>query len=79
MSFLRRSDYINESKKYKSRERKARGSHGGLQITKKVRLPTQLKSKKIYCRNCLVQLEANRVGKPCKQCDKVTVPLKRRL
>ena len=81
MSFLTKQDYINESKRCKSKDHtsKRRGSHGGLQIGKKVRLPTQLKSEKLYCRNCLVQIEANGVGKPCKQCDKITVPLKRRL
>ena len=80
MSFLlKRADYVNEHKKYGSKARKARGSHGGLQIAKKVRLPTQLKSKKLYCHNCLVQIEANGVGKSCKQCGKITVPLQRRL
>ncbi len=81
MSFLTRQDYLNESKRYKSKDRtsKRRGSHGGLQVGKKIRLPTQMKSEKLYCRNCLVQIEAYGVGKPCKQCDKITVPLKRRL
>ena len=78
MSFLTKSDYARESKKNKIPNRRRSKYHGGLQIAKKVRLPTQLKSKKLYCHNCLVQIEANGVGKPCKQCGKITVSLTRR-
>ena len=80
MSFLlKRADYVNGHKKYGSKVRKARGSHGGLQIAKKVRLPTQLKSKKLYCRNCLVQLEAKKLPIVCKQCGNLNVkPLRSR-
>lgn len=81
MSFLTKQDYLNESKRYKSKDRtsKKRGSHGGLQIGKKVRLPTQMKSEKMYCRNCLVQLEAKKLPIICKQCDKLNVrPLRSR-
>jgi len=68
MSIFRYSDYGRKKEKVKNQKL----------VSKKTRQPTQLRTKKLYCRNCLTQLEANGVGKPCKQCEKTTVPLKRR-
>ena len=69
------SDYASESRKFKSK-RRTRVDQKITQV--KIKLPTQMKTEKLYCRNCLRQLESNRMGKPCKQCGKTTVPLKRR-
>jgi len=65
--FPRREDYARKNKKTTSRK-----------YMKKQRLPTQLKSKPLYCRNCLKQYESYTLGKPCKFCGKTAPPLKSR-
>lgn len=51
MSLFRYSDYYNESKKNKLVSHK-RGSHGGIAITPKIRLPTQHKTPTHSCSLC---------------------------
>lgn len=51
MSLLRQSDYVNSSKKNNVVSPR-RGSHGGIATSKKVRLPTQYKTKKHNCAHC---------------------------
>ncbi len=50
-SLLRKSDYINSSKKNKLVSPR-RASHGGIATSKKIRLPTQHKSLKHKCAHC---------------------------
>ena len=66
MSLFRQSDYERESKHNKVVSPR-RASHGGIKTSPKVRLPTQYKSKKVYCRNCNKQnTESARI---CVQCE----------
>lgn len=66
MVYITQSDYLNESKKNKL-VLPRRGSHGGIKTSKQVRLPTQYKSKKVYCRNCAKQNTES--AKTCVQCE----------
>lgn len=62
MSLIRTADYANASKKNKSLSiSKQRG------INPKIRLPTQHKSHKVFCRNCNKQ--NTQTAKICVQCD----------
>jgi len=78
MVFLTQSDYERESKHNKVVNPK-RASHGGIRTSKQVRLPTQYKSKKVFCRNCNCKnIESAKV---CVQCE-VTLrdpPLRRKM
>jgi hypothetical protein len=49
MSLFRYSDYTDESKKLGSRKR---GSHGGIATSKKIKIPTNLKSPTHKCSHC---------------------------
>ena len=51
MSFLRKSDYQQESKKNNVVSPR-RGSHGGIATSKKVRLPSQYRTTKHKCSHC---------------------------
>ncbi len=51
MSLLKQSDYINASKKNNVVSPR-RASHGGISISKKVRLPSQHKSPNYKCSQC---------------------------
>jgi len=51
MSFLRKSDYLQESKKNKTVSPR-RGSHGGIATSIRVSLPTQYKTPKHPCSQC---------------------------
>lgn len=51
MSFLRQSDYLQESKKNNVISPR-RGSHGGIATSKKIRLPTQYRTLKHQCSQC---------------------------
>ena len=64
------SDYASESKRLGAK-RRTRKDQRVIQV--KVKLPTQLKSKKMYCRNCLMQLESKKLPIICKQCGKLNV------
>jgi len=66
MSLFRKSDYEKESKKNKVVSPR-RASHGGIRTGTKVRLPTQCKSKPVYCRNCNKQNTES--AKICIQCE----------
>ncbi len=48
----------------------------GITTSPKTKLPTNMKSKKMFCRNCLRQIKA--IGKPCAGCGVVAKPLSRR-
>lgn len=66
MSLLRESDYVQASKQNKIVNPR-RASHGGIATSKKVRLATQDKSKKVFCRNCNKQNTPT--AKICIQCE----------
>lgn len=75
MSILTKDDYLRESKKNKVVSPR-RGSHGGIKTSPKVDLPTQYKSKKVYCRNCNRQNTDS--AKICTQCGVTIREPKRR-
>jgi len=78
MSIFSKSDYKKESKHNKVVNPK-RASHGGIKTSKQVKLPTQYKSKKVFCRNCNRQNTES--AKICVQCE-VTLrepPLRRKM
>lgn len=76
MSLFRKSDYLNESKKNKVVSPR-RANHGGIKTSKQVRLPTQYKSKKVFCRNCNCQNTES--AKICEQCEiTIKIPKLRR-
>ena len=78
MVYLSTSDYHKESKKNKI-VNPQRGSHGGIKTSIKVRLSTQFKSKKVFCRNCNKQNTSS--AKICVQCE-VTMsskPMRRKM
>jgi hypothetical protein len=52
MSLLRQSDYLQESKKNKTVSPR-RGSHGGISTSTKVSLPTQHKTQRHKCSQCI--------------------------
>lgn len=66
MSIFSKTDYERESKQNKVVNPR-RASHGGIKTSPKVKLPTQLKSKKVFCRNCNKQNTES--AKTCVQCD----------
>jgi len=66
MSLFRQSDYERESKQNKVVSPR-RASHGGVKTSKQVRLPSNLKSKKVFCRNCNRQNTES--AKICTQCE----------
>lgn len=79
MVFLKQSDYESESKRFKPKyPRRAR--FGGVKsgTHPNAKLPTKLKSKRKFCRNCLNELKPGEEVKPCPQCEKITVPLNSR-
>jgi len=65
LSLFSKSDYERESKDHIVSPRRA--SHGGVRTSKQVRLPTQLKSKVKYCRNCNCKNKDSAII--CTQCD----------
>ena len=65
MSFLTPEDYERESKQNKVVNPR-RASHGGITTSRKVKLPTQYKSRKVFCRNCNKQNTES--AKICVQC-----------
>jgi len=67
------SDYASEYKKFQAK-RKTRMDQ--TRYMTKIRIPTQTKTKKQYCGNCLKQLEVGEM--PCKQCGVTTKPRSRR-
>lgn len=75
MSLLRKSDYQQESKKNKIVNPR-RASHGGIKTAPQIRLPTQYKSKKVFCRNCNRQNTES--AKVCVQCNVTIKEPKRR-
>lgn len=75
MSLFRHSDYYKEAKKFREKTPR-RASHGGISTSKRVGIPTQMRSRRQFCRNCQNQLESGSTR--CKQCGKDTVPLRRR-
>lgn len=76
MSLLRKSDYYQESKKNKIVNPRRSQHHGGIRTSKQVRLPTQYKSKKVFCRNCNRQNTES--AKVCVQCNVTIKEPKRR-
>jgi len=66
MVYLTPSDYLNSSKKNKTVSSR-RASHGGIRTSPQIRLPTQYKSKKVFCRNC--NHHNTESAKMCVQCD----------
>ena len=52
MVYLTYSDYLQESKKNRTVSPR-RGSHGGIAISKKIRLPSQYKTIKHKCSQCI--------------------------
>ena len=60
MSFLTKDDYAKENRKYQGRK-------DATITNKKTKLPTQLKSKPVYCRNC--NCKNKRGNENCTQCD----------
>ncbi len=65
MVYLTLSDYLNSSKKNKIVSPR-RASHGGIRTSPQVKLPSNLKSKKVFCRNCNCQNRES--AKICVQC-----------
>ena len=63
---LTKEDYIQSSMKNNIVSPR-RASHGGIATSKKIRLPTQHKSKKVFCRNCNCQNTQS--AKICVQCE----------
>lgn len=66
MVYLTQSDYHNSSKKNNIVSPR-RASHGGIATSKKIKLPTQNKSKKVFCRSCNKQ--NTETAKICIQCE----------
>ena len=66
MSLFRKSDYADISNKNKVVNPR-RASHGGITTSKKAKIPSNLKSKKVFCRNCNKQNTES--AKICIQCE----------
>lgn len=66
MRLFSKSDYERESKHNKTQNPRRSKYHGGIKTSTQVRLPSNLKSQKVFCRNCNKQNTQS--AKICSQC-----------